>query len=55
MDDDRPMAQIVISDIAQLKRLVGKEVAVTDWLTVSQSRIDTFAAASGDDQWIQAK
>jgi len=46
------MAQIVISDIAQLKERVGQEVAVTDWLTVSQSRIDSFAEASGDDQWI---
>ena len=52
MDDKNPMAQIVISGIPQLKGLVGKEVAVTDWLTVSQSRIDAFAAASGDDQWI---
>ena len=46
------MTQIVISGIAQLKERLGEEIAVTDWLTVSQSRIDTFAAASGDDQWI---
>jgi len=52
VDDKNPMAQIVISGIPQLKGLVGQEVAVTDWLTVSQSRIDEFAAASGDDQWI---
>ena len=46
------MAKIVIPGIAGLKDWVGKEVAVTDWLTVSQERIDAFAAASGDDQWI---
>ena len=55
MDDEKSMAQIVISGIPQLKGLVGKEVAVTDWLTISQSRIDTFAAASGDDQWIHVE
>jgi acyl dehydratase len=46
------VAKIVIPGIAGLKDWVGKEVAVTDWLRVSQERIDHFAAASGDDQWI---
>ena len=45
------MTKIVIP-VARLKDWVGKEVALTDWLTVTQERIDTFAAASGDDQWI---
>lgn len=30
----------------------GKELGVTDWLTVSQQRIDQFADATGDHQWI---
>ena len=46
------MAKIVIPGVARLKDWVGKEVAVTDWLSVGQERIDAFAAASGDDQWI---
>jgi acyl dehydratase len=46
------VAKIVIPGIARLKSWVGRDVAVTDWLTVSQERIDTFARASGDDQWI---
>jgi acyl dehydratase len=46
------MAKIVIPDIDRLKDWVGKEVAVTDWLTVTQERIDAFAGATGDDQWI---
>jgi len=46
------MAKIVIPGIARLKEWVGKEVAVTDWCAVSQERIDAFAAATGDDQWI---
>lgn len=46
------MAKIVIPGIARLKDWVGQEVAVTDWIIVSQERIDAFAAACGDDQWI---
>jgi|SRR5882672_1495035 len=46
------MAKIVIPGIAGLKDWVGKEVAVSDWVEVSQERIDAFAAATGDDQWI---
>jgi acyl dehydratase len=36
----------------ELHDWVGKEVAVTDWLTVTQQRIDDFAKASDDYQWI---
>jgi len=35
-----------------LKSHVGKDLGVSDWLTVDQARIDTFAEASGDHQWI---
>src|SRR5215471_4793259 len=31
---------------------VGKEICVTDWVTVDQQRIDKFAEATGDHQWI---
>lgn len=30
----------------------GREIGVSDWLDVPQSRIDQFAAATGDHQWI---
>jgi acyl dehydratase len=46
------MAKIVIPGIDRLKERVGEEVVVTDWVAVSQERIDAFAAATGDDQWI---
>jgi acyl dehydratase len=45
------VARIVCS-IAELRQFVGKEVAVTDWVTVSQERIDAFADATEDHQWI---
>lgn len=35
-----------------LKALVGKDLGVSEWLTVEQARIDKFAEASGDFQWI---
>jgi acyl dehydratase len=42
----------VLCRVEELGKLVGKEVAVTDWLTVSQERIDGFAGATEDHQWI---
>ena len=41
-----------IESIAALVNYVGKEVGVSDWLEVSQERIDQFAEASEDRQWI---
>lgn len=43
---------IAIKNIVELKNLVGREVAVSDWLEVSQARINQFAEATGDNQWI---
>ena len=38
--------------LEELRRSFGREIAVGDWLTVDQARIDAFAAATGDTQWI---
>jgi acyl dehydratase len=38
--------------IAELEPLVGQEVAVSDWIEVTQERIQLFADATGDHQWI---
>ena len=43
---------IKIENIGKLKDLIGQEVAVSDWIEVSQARIDQFAEATGDNQWI---
>jgi len=42
----------VFEKLAELKPLVGQELAVSDWFPVSQQRIDQFAEATGDHQWI---
>jgi len=39
-------------DVTTLDDRVGQEIAVSDWLEVTQSRIDQFADATGDRQWI---
>jgi acyl dehydratase len=31
---------------------VGRELGVSEWITVDQERIDQFAACTGDDQWL---
>lgn len=41
-----------ISTLEKLRAQVGKEVVVTEWVLVSQERIDQFAQATGDLQWI---
>jgi len=42
----------VFESLAELAACVGEEVAVSDWVEVSQQRIDAFAEATGDHQWI---
>lgn len=35
-----------------LKDAVGEEVGVSDWFDITQERVNTFAEATDDDQWI---
>ncbi len=37
---------------ADLPTLVGTEVGVSPWVEISQARVDSFAEATGDHQWI---
>jgi len=38
--------------LARLQPQFETEIAVGDWLTIDQARINAFAAATGDSQWI---
>ena len=38
--------------LQDLAALVGSEIGVSDWITIDQARIDLFAEATGDHQWI---
>jgi acyl dehydratase len=39
-------------ELKDLGSLVGKEVGVSDWLQITQDRVNEFADATGDHQWI---
>ncbi len=43
---------LIIPDVASLPEFEGTDLGVTDWHTIDQERIDTFATATGDHQWI---
>ena len=38
--------------LTELQALVGQTIASSDWISVGQDRIDQFALATGDHQWI---
>ena len=40
------------TDLDQLAAAVGEEVGTTDWLEITQERVDAFADATDDHQWI---
>ena len=42
----------VIHSLDELKQLIGQEIGVSDWLPMTQERINQFSDASGDHQWI---
>ena len=43
---------LTLTGLDEVKAYVGKELGVSDWLLVTQEKIDEFAAVTGDDQWI---
>ncbi len=42
----------VFESLADVAACVGQEVAVSDWVAVTQEQVDLFAQATGDHQWI---
>jgi acyl dehydratase len=42
----------VFATPAELKTAVGQHLGYSDWLAITQERINTFADATGDHQWI---
>ncbi|WP_377704693.1 MaoC family dehydratase [Pseudoduganella sp. UC29_71] len=41
-----------IATLEEMKTLVGQEVAVSDWFDITQERVNRFADATSDHQWI---
>jgi acyl dehydratase len=40
------------ADFAELKAAIGTEIGVSDWIEITQDRINKFAEATCDEQWI---
>jgi acyl dehydratase len=43
---------IVLNGIDEVKAAKGRHLGYSDWLEISQERVNTFAEATGDHQWI---
>ena len=43
---------VTITTVEALKELVGRELGVSDWLEMTQERVNLFADATGDHQYI---
>lgn len=41
-----------IASVDELRNLAGQEIAVTEWFVITQERVNQFADATGDHQWI---
>jgi acyl dehydratase len=42
----------VFETLEELRPLVGQTIGISDWITIDQERINLFAEATGDHQWI---
>ncbi|MFF4037478.1 MaoC family dehydratase [Streptomyces sp. NPDC001816] len=43
---------VTVNGLDELKKLAGSDLGTSEWIEVTQERIDTFADATGDHQWI---
>ena len=41
-----------IASLEEMRALVGTEVAVSEWVAITQERVNQFAVATNDHQWI---
>ncbi len=46
------MLDIDVKDLGDLRSRIGRELAVTEWMEITQERVNQFADATGDHQWI---
>lgn len=44
--------RMTISDVSELRALVGTELGTSEWFTITQARVDGFADTTDDHQWI---
>lgn len=46
------MAITTINGLDELRAAVGRDLGTSEWLEITQERVNTFADATGDHQWI---
>jgi acyl dehydratase len=43
---------ITVDGVEGIKSLIGKDLGKSDWIEITQEKVNTFADATGDHQWI---
>ncbi|MFF7647222.1 MaoC/PaaZ C-terminal domain-containing protein [Streptomyces canus] len=43
---------VTVNGLDELKKLAGSDLGTSEWIEVTQERVNTFADATGDHQWI---
>ena len=51
-DDKGSMPGLVLESVDEFRTLVGRDIAKSEWVSVTQDRILAFAETTGDRQWI---
>ena len=51
-EETAQMAQTTVDGVEGLQGLVGQHIGYSDWVEISQERVNQFADATGDHQWI---
>jgi acyl dehydratase len=46
------MAQTVFEGVDEVRAAVGRDLGTSEWMEITQERVDLFAEATGDHQWI---
>lgn len=46
------MATRVVKGVEELRQLVGEDIGTSEWVEITQERVNKFAEATGDHQWI---
>lgn len=52
MSNTGALATRVVTTVVELRTLLGQELGVSTWLTIDQERVNAFADATGDHQYI---
>ncbi len=46
------MATRIVKGVEELRQLVGEDIGTSEWVEITQDRVNKFAEATGDHQWI---